>query len=136
MLKRTILRRDPTFSETTYGFRGFVELLRHLADRGVVELGAATNGDPTVAFPQQAEDRDAAFALLRSVVDKLSARGPLHLSGLKNQLRKAQPDFSEKRFGYGGFLQFNKAAAQRGIVELEFDPDADDYIVRPGSNAA
>jgi uncharacterized protein (TIGR00288 family) len=136
MLKRTILRRDPTFSETTYGFRGFVELLRHLAERGVVELGAATNGDPTVAFPQQAEDRDAAFALLRSVVDKLSARGPLHLSGLKNQLRKVQPDFSEKRFGYGGFLQFNKAAAQRGIVELEFDPDADDYIVRPGSNAA
>ena len=38
MLKRTILRKDPTFSETTYGFRGFTELLRHLAERGVVEL--------------------------------------------------------------------------------------------------
>ena len=54
---------------------------------------------------------------------------------MKNQLRKAQPDFSEKRFGYGGFLQFNKAAAQRGIVELEYDPEADDYVVRPGPNA-
>ena len=77
MLKRTILRKDPTFSETTYGFRGFVELLRHLAERGVVELGEGTNtGDPTVSFPTQADERDAAFALLRSVVDKLAAKAP------------------------------------------------------------
>jgi uncharacterized LabA/DUF88 family protein len=137
MLKRTILRKDPTFSETTYGFRGFTELLRHLAERGVIELGTGTNtGDPTVSFPTQADERDAAFELLRSVVAKLSAKGPLHLSGLKNQLRKVQPDFSEKRFGYGGFLQFTKAAAQRGVVELEFDPEADDYVVRPGPSTA
>jgi uncharacterized protein (TIGR00288 family) len=133
MLKRTILRRDPTFSETTYGFRGFVELLRHLADERVIELSTGSNqGDPIVSFPTQTDERDAAFALLRDVVEKRSARGPLHLSGLKNQLRKVQPDFSEKRFGYGGFLQFNKAAAQRGVVELEFDEEADDYLVRPG----
>jgi uncharacterized protein (TIGR00288 family) len=136
MLKRTILRKDPTFSETTYGFRGFVELLRHLADRGVIELGTGSNtGDPTVAFPTEANERDAAFALLRSVVERLAAKSPPHLSGLKNQLRKVQPDFSEKRFGYGGFLQFTKAAAQRGVVDLEFDSDADDYIVRPGSTS-
>jgi hypothetical protein len=136
-LKRTILRKDPTFSETTYGFRGFVELLRHLADRGIVELGEATGtGDPTVSFPAQAEERDAAFALLRSVVDKRAAgkSGPPHLSGLKNQLRKVQADFSEKRFGYGGFLQFAKAAAQRGVVDLEWDDEAEDYVVRPGSS--
>jgi hypothetical protein len=103
----------------------------------VVELSTGSNqGDPIVSFPTETDERDAAFALLRDVVDKRSARGPLHLSGLKNQLRKAQPDFSEKRFGYGGFLQFNKAAAQRGIVELEFDPEADDYLVRPGPQPA
>ena len=33
-LKRTILRKDPTFSETNYGFRGFVELLRNLEGSG------------------------------------------------------------------------------------------------------
>ena len=137
MLKRTILRKDPTFSETTYGFRGFVELLRHLAERGVVELGEGTNtGDPDGRVPDGRPTTDAAFELLRSVVDKLAAKAaPPHLSGLKNQLRKAQPDFSEKRFGYGGFLQFAKAAAQRGVVELEYDDDADDYIVRPGTDA-
>jgi hypothetical protein len=45
-------------------------------------------------------------------------------------LRKSQPDFSEKRFGYGGFLQFCKAARARGHIEMEWDPAADDYIVR------
>ena len=34
MLKRTILRKDPTFNEANYGFRGFGELLRNLAERG------------------------------------------------------------------------------------------------------
>ena len=33
MLKRAILRKDPTFSEADYGFRTFGELLRNLADR-------------------------------------------------------------------------------------------------------
>src|SRR5207244_2552845 len=107
-LKRTILRKDPTFSETNYGFRGFVELLRHLEQRGVIELSPGpVKGDPQVTFPAEADDEKTAFALLRSVVERLTARsGPPHLSGLKNQLRKVLPDFSEKRFGYGGFLQF------------------------------
>jgi uncharacterized protein (TIGR00288 family) len=37
-LKRTLLRKDPTFSESDYGFRAFGELLRHLAGRNVIEL--------------------------------------------------------------------------------------------------
>jgi uncharacterized protein (TIGR00288 family) len=121
MLKRAILRKDPTFSETTYGFRGFSELLRHLEEQGLVALTPGPGqGDPEVSFPTEARDEQAAFALLRSVVDRLGARsGPLHLSGLKTQLRKVEPDFSEKRFGYGGFLQFCKAARARGLIEME-----------------
>jgi uncharacterized protein (TIGR00288 family) len=133
-LKRTILRKDPTFSETNYGFRGFVELLRHLEQRGVIELSPGpVKGDPQVTFPAETSDEKTAFALLRSVVERLTAKsGPPHLSGLKNQLRKATPDFSEKRFGYGGFLQFCKAGRARGVIEMDWDADADDYIVRPG----
>ena len=133
MLKRAILRKDPTFSETTYGFRGFSELLRHLEERGLVALTPGPGqGDPEVSFPTEARDEQAAFALLRSVVDRLSAKsGPPHLSGLKTQLRKVEPDFSEKQFGYGGFLQFCKAARARGLIEMDWDEAADDYIVRP-----
>ncbi len=138
-LKRTILRKDPTFNEADHGFRGFGELLRHLAGTGVVELseGSAT-GDPEVRFPENARDEDAAFALLRATVERLarSKSGPPHLSGLKTQMRKSQADFSEKRFGYGGFLQFAKAARARGLVEMDFDEAAEDYVLRPGSSGS
>ncbi|HEV7524975.1 MAG TPA: NYN domain-containing protein, partial [Acidimicrobiia bacterium] len=138
MLKRAILRKDPTFSETTYGFRGFSELLRHLAERGLVALTPGPGqGDPEVSLPAEVGDEQAAFALLRKVVDQLTAKsGPPHLSGLKTQLRKVDPSFSEKAFGYGGFLQFVKAARSRELIEMEWDDAADDYIVRPGQSEA
>jgi uncharacterized protein (TIGR00288 family) len=138
MLKRTILRKDPTFNEANYGFRGFGELLRNLAERGVVQLGGGSaTGDPEVTFPTGAGDEEAAFELLRSTVERLSRRpGKLFLSGLKTQLRKTRPDFSEKAFGYGGFLQFCKAGRARGVIDMEFDADADDYVVRPAKPGA
>jgi hypothetical protein len=127
MLKRTLVRKDPTFSESDYGFRTFGEFLRFLADRGFVELapGPAT-GDPEVALPAQ-PDTEHAFGLLRSVVEELG--GSAQLSGLKNALRKRRPDFSEKAQGYRGFLQFCKAAAASGAVSLAWDDEADDYLV-------
>jgi uncharacterized protein (TIGR00288 family) len=136
MLKRTILRKDPTFDESSFGFRGFGELLRHLADRGVVALAeGSAQGDPEVHFRERA-DEDAAFDALAKVVARLAGKGgPPHLSGLKTQLRRAIPDFSEKRYGYGGFLQFCKAARARGLIDMEWDEAADDYVVRPPATA-
>ncbi len=129
-IKRALLRKDPTFSEDDYGFRAFGELLRHLAERNVVELSeGAANGDPEVSLPSHGGDAEA-FALLVQVVRDLQARGgPPHLSGLKNQVRKVQPDFSEKKFGYRGFLQFCKAAETRGLIALRWDPEDEDYEV-------
>jgi uncharacterized LabA/DUF88 family protein len=131
-LKRALLRKDPTFDEADYGFRAFGELLRHLADRDVVELSAGpSKGDPEVGFPEEGSGEEDAFDLLRSVVADLQAsQGPPPLSGLKNQLRNRQPSFSEKEFGFGGFLQFCKAARTRGVVAMEWDDDADDYLLR------
>jgi uncharacterized protein (TIGR00288 family) len=133
MLKRAILRKEPTFSEADHGFRTFGELLRTLGERGVVEVhqGSAP-GDPEVTLPAVGGDEDAAFGLLRDTVERLAAKGPVHLSGLKNQVRKQQSDFSEKRFGYGTFLQFVRAARARDFVEMERDADAEDYVLRPG----
>ncbi len=134
MLKRAILRKEPTFSEADHGFRTFGELLRTLDERGVVEVHQGTApGDPEVTLPSAGGDEDAVFALLRDTVERLTAKGPVHLSGLKNQVRKQQPDFSEKRFGYGTFLQFVRGAQARGFVEMERDDDAEDYVLRPGA---
>jgi hypothetical protein len=129
-IKRALLRKDPTFSEAEYGFRAFGELLRHLADRNVVELSeGSAKGDPEVSLPSHGGEKEA-FELLGSVVWDLQARGDApHLSGLKNQVRKVQPDFSEKKYGYRGFLQFCKAAETQGLVSLEWDEDAEDYVI-------
>ena len=129
-IKRALLRKDPTFSEAEYGFRAFGELLRHLAERNLVELSeSAANGDPEVSLPSHGGETEA-FALLAKVVGDLQQRGgaPL-LSGLKNQVRKVQPDFSEKKYGYRGFLQFCKAAQTQGLITLEWDAQAEDYIL-------
>lgn len=128
-LKRTLLRKDSTFDEAEHGFRSFGELLAHLADRKVVELREGqAKGDPEVDFPRTTPAEGQAFELLRSVVEGLAKRsGPPYLSGMKNELRKRKPRFSEKRFGYGGFMQFCRAAQARGLIEMEWDSSAEDY---------
>ncbi|WP_425955498.1 NYN domain-containing protein [Xylanimonas sp. McL0601] len=127
MLKRTLLRKDPTFSEADYGFRTFGEFLRFLADRGFLELtGGPAAGDPEVSLPEQGSS-DQTFALVRDVVEEAGA--PVPLSGLKNRLRKRRPDFSEKALGFRGFLQFCRAAEAAGAVVLTWDDAADDYLV-------
>ncbi|WP_127125430.1 NYN domain-containing protein [Georgenia sp. SYP-B2076] len=127
VLKRTLLRKDPTFSESDFGFRSFGEILKHLAERGIVELSPGpAAGDPEVSLPERGE-RDSAFVLLREVV--ASADGPVLLSGLKNSLRKRRPDFSEKALGYRNFLQFCKAAQLDELVTLRWDDAAEDYIL-------
>ena len=131
-LKRAILRKDPTFTEADYGYRAFGELLRHLETEGVLELSAGPGrGDPLVQFPATGSGGETgAFEMLHNAVRELgSSNGPVVLSGLKNQLRKRQPDFSEKKFGYGGFLQFCKAAATRGLIDLTWDETVGDYTV-------
>jgi hypothetical protein len=132
-LKRAMLRKDSTFSEADHGYRAFGELLRDLESKGVIELSDGPGrGDPVVEFPSEAGGEDEAFDLLVRVVNDLSnGNRQAFLSGLKNQLRKQNPDFSEKKFGYGGFLQFCKGAARRGLIELDWDDSAEDYRVTP-----
>ncbi len=129
-LKRALLRKDPTFSEADYGFRAFGELLRHLAERQAIELsGGPAHGDPEVTFPQQDGLESEAFALLRRVVTEEGKGRPVPLSGLKDRMRKTDPSFSEKVFGYGGFLQFCRAAAAHDEVAMAWDDGAEDYLL-------
>lgn len=128
MLKRTLLRKDPTFDEADYGFRSLGEMLRNLEERKIIELTPGTApGDPEVDFPKGHSGDEEAFQLLRQVVAEL---GSPHLRGLKNELRKRDGDFSEKKYGYGGFLQFCKAAQAQGFIEMELDDTADTYVLR------
>jgi NYN domain/OST-HTH/LOTUS domain len=136
MIKRAILRKDPTFSEGDYGFRAWGELMRNLEKRAIVALEpGSAQGDPVVDFPSNGGGEADAFELLAEVVSGLERRGaPPPLSGLKNELRKKKPDFSEKDLGYGGFLQFVKAAGAQGFVDMSWSDEAEDYLVSAHSD--
>jgi len=131
MIKRAILRKDPTFSEGDYGFRTWGELMRNLESNDVIELRAGSaEGDPAVDYPRKGGGEQQAFELLRDVVKDFEERtGAPPLSGLKNELRKRRPGFSEKEYGYGGFLQFAKAASAKGAIDLEWNDEGEDYYL-------
>jgi uncharacterized protein (TIGR00288 family) len=131
MVKRALLRKDPTFSEGDYGFRTWSELTRHLETMGVIELhSGVAQGDPIMDFPANGGGQGAAFELLKDVVAELEKKsGAPPLSGLKNELRRRQPGFSEKDLGYGGFLQFVKAARAKGVVSMEWDEGDEEYYI-------
>ena len=139
-LKRALLRKDPTFAEQDYGFRGFREMLHHLAEQKVLVLSEGTaQGDPQVDFAERSSGVDEAFELLRRTVAELAEElgGDPPLSGLKDQVRKRQPGFSEKDLGYGGFLQFCKAAVARGVLQMDWEQEDEEYYLYvPDGDAA
>ncbi|MDG2111128.1 MAG: NYN domain-containing protein [Actinomycetota bacterium] len=116
-LKRAILRKDPTFSEADLGFRGFGALLAGLSDEGLVTLEGGTDPMVSVAGAGAAEQADE---LLKTVVGEAKE---IPLTGLKTALRKADPEFSERRLGYRNFGGFVRAAEARGLIEVKGDRD-------------
>jgi uncharacterized LabA/DUF88 family protein len=128
-LKRAIQRIDPTFVESDHGFRGFTELLRHLSERQVVEL-SGTKRDPEVDLVTGGGPAQAAFDLLVAVVGEAGKKGAA-MSGLKTEIRRQDADFNERALGYGGFLQFCKAAAARDLVAMAWDDKRGDYLLSP-----
>jgi uncharacterized protein (TIGR00288 family) len=135
MVKRAILRKDSTFSESDFGFRTWGELTRYLETMGIIELHpGSAQGDPVMDFPSEGGGEGSAFELLKDVVSELEQRtGPPPLAGLKDMMRRRSPGFSEKDYGYGGFLQFVKAAAAKGVVDLEWDDKGEDYYLSSGA---
>jgi uncharacterized LabA/DUF88 family protein len=136
-LKRAILRKDPTFSEADFGFRAFGELLGYLAGRTVIALSEGiAKGDPEVDFSLGESGEEQAFTMLQTVVHEIQDRkDTAQLSGLKNEMRKREPEFSEKQFGFGGFLQFCKAAKTRGYIDMDWDDDVGDYVLHVDKGA-
>jgi hypothetical protein len=74
---------------------------------------------------------DEAFELLSATVAELMVElgGDPPLSGLKDQVRKRQDGFSEKDFGYSGFLQFCKAAVARGVLQMDWEDEDEEYYL-------
>lgn len=132
-LKRAVLRRDPTFSESSFGFRAWGELVRSLAESGTIALEDDRDrpGNPVVRLSADTQSQSEAFQLLVAAVKEQSVRGGwAPMSGLKSWMTDQQSGFTERALGYRSFLEFCRAAQARGLVTI--DRSGQQYRVGPG----
>ncbi len=90
----------------------------------------SAKGDPEVSLPSHGGEKDA-FDLLRSVVADLESRGgpPQLCRASRTSCARCSRTSARRSSATGGFLQFVKAAETQGFVDLEWDDDAEDYVV-------
>lgn len=124
-LKRAVLRKDPTFSETDLGFRGFGGLLKSLADQGFVSLEG--KGDPVVSIAGSGA-LEKADQLLMAVVGEAKS---IKFTGLKDALLKADGSFSEGNLGFRNFGSYVRSAEARGLIKVTGKND--ERVVKPAT---
>jgi hypothetical protein len=83
-----------------------------------------------VQTPQQEEALDRVVQIVTSLEDDYD---PLWSSLVKQTLRRVEPGFNEKRYGFRNFNDLLAAAAKAGYVTLELDPARGNHKVRSKS---
>jgi len=124
-LKRAVLRKDPTFSETDLGYRGFNALLKGLSGQGFVSLDGS--GDPVVSIAGSGA-LEAADKLLVTVVGNAKK---VPYTGLKDALLKADSGFAEANLGFRNFGSFVRSAEARELIKVTGKND--DRVVKPAA---
>jgi len=81
-------------------------------------------------------DAEKAFDTLVEIVRSLQVDyDPLWGSIVKQTMRRVAPDFNEASLGFKLFSEFLEAAADRGLIELDYDEGRGNYKVRLGKAA-
>ena len=96
-----------------------LEVLRTLIDNEIMLQRAEKLGLMAVDADVETKLNEFKAPYTKEEFERQLRNRKMTVEDLKTQLRKVEPDFSEKRFGYGGFLQFCKAARARGVIEME-----------------
>ena len=76
--------------------------------------------------PQQEEALDRLVHIIDSLEDDYD---PLWSSLVKQTMRRVEPGFSEKRYGFRNFNDMMQAAAKAGFISLEHDESRGNYKV-------
>lgn len=84
---------------------------------------------------EQQTEQQAALERVAETVESLAQEyDPLWGSLVKQTVRRVYPGFSESAYGYRSFSELLEDAAKHGLLELEFDKERGNYVVRPGGN--
>ena len=136
MLKRAILRKDPTFSETDLRLPGF------LASCCVTSRSAGWSrstpgpgqGDPEVSFP--AEVRRRAGGVRAATIGRRPARrqvGAAAPVGAEDPAAQGRARLQREALRLRRVPAVLQGRAGPGLIEMDWDEAADDYIVPPGT---
>jgi uncharacterized LabA/DUF88 family protein len=151
LLKSTLLQLDSTFSERSYGASSFLDFAEKLSQAGLVQLkhsgrsvtvelnpqstddgdgtqtaaappdaAQAAQAAPAAESPVQAGNQAEGLAIgSRLLTSAVNARWPMYLRNAKQILRSG--GFDERRYGFGGLLEFLKACQRDGLIRIERD---------------
>jgi uncharacterized protein (TIGR00288 family) len=93
------------------------------------------------AVKAPAEDRrhlalDLLMKTLYALVEERGEDAKIWGSALKSTIKRRDPGFDERYFGFRTFSDLLEAAQSRGLLKLERDEKSGGYILHPGSAAA
>ncbi len=88
--------------------------------------GKPAREEEDASAPQQEEALDRLVHIIASLEDDYD---PLWSSLVKQTMRRVEPGFSEKRYGFRNFNDMMQAAAKAGHISLEHDESRGNYKV-------
>ena len=152
MVKQTMIRKNPAFSESYYGYSTFSKLKennKHVLGCGVRSSTSdllAGNCDEFIFYddlirvskqprqkPKKGESskQQEAFERLTTTIESLETDyDPVWGSLVKQTVRRVYPGFNESYYGYRNFSDLLEHAAKEGLITLDRDPQRGNYRVR------
>lgn len=135
LLKSTMLQLDSSFTERDYAassFRQFVEMLakahiveiNRVSGHYLVEIPRTEESQKAGAEPPKREEAVPALDRALRVIDENDLWGKLDFNAVKEYVQRVEPDFDEKRYGFGQFAELLNYAQDLGLVRLEPDNES------------
>jgi uncharacterized protein (TIGR00288 family) len=99
-----------------------------------VARAAPSSPTPRKGAPAQ-EALDLVLATVEALIEERGDDDPVWGSMVKQTLKRRNPGFNERAYGFGSFNELLEEAKSRGLLELERDAKSGGYIVKPDRGA-
>ena len=87
--------------------------------------------EPAPANEKLQEALDLILATVEALIEERGEDEPVWGSMVKQTLKRRNPGFNERYYGFGSFNELLEEAGSRGLLELERDAKSGGYAVRP-----
>ena len=99
--------------------------------RATTEVSGARNSESTTEGPSLDKALDRVVETLDALVEEREESEPIWGSMIKQAIKRRQPGFNERAYGFRSFNDLLLEAQKRGLVKLEADEKSGGFSVRP-----